>query len=98
MGKYSTYKPHWLIAYDIHSDSERAQLHRTLKKLSLHYQKSFFEIQADEQTAQEIAHLASTLITPESDKLLIACTTKTLRTHRFGNSSLFPLNELFIIR
>ena len=50
------YKNHWLIAYDIRSNSQRTQLHRFLKQVALSYQKSFFEIRATENRVQYKLH------------------------------------------
>lgn len=93
----SYYKEHWLIAYDISSSSNRSKLHRRLKKLAIGSQKSYFEILANEEEMIEIAELASSLIEPESDKLLIACTTKTLSAYRYGGHKPLTQKGLLII-
>ena len=94
----SNYKHHWLIAYDISSNSNRSKLHYLLKKTANNYQKSFFEVLTDESQIQEIAKSASNLIDEGHDKLLIACTTKTLNTHRLSNQTVLRLNKLFIVK
>lgn len=94
----SNYKHHWLVAYDISSSSNRSKLHHLLQKVSNSYQKSFFEIITDESQIEYIANSASNLIDVKTDKLMIACTTKTLNTHRLSNQSVLRLNKLFIIK
>lgn len=45
----------------------------------------------------EIALLAHSCINEESDKLLIACSTKTLNTYRLGNNKPINLAGLLVI-
>lgn len=93
----STRKENWLIAYDIRSKSQRSKLHRRLKKRAINYQKSFFEIIANEKEMEEIASLAGEFIDEKTDKLLIICTTKSLKSYQAGiNKELNP-HGLFII-
>ncbi|MDO5667639.1 MAG: CRISPR-associated endonuclease Cas2 [Alcaligenaceae bacterium] len=95
---FSSYKEHWLLAYDMHSNAQRSKLCRELQKTALSRQKSFFEFRADERQMHEIALFACDCIDEESDKLLIVCTTKTLKTHRLGGNKLINLNGLLVIK
>ena len=92
------YKEHWLVAYDMHYEKQRARLRRELQKMAINQQKSFFEILASEQQMRDIALFANECIDVESDKLLIACTTKTLKTHRFGGYQPLTRNGLIVIK
>ena len=93
----STYREHWLLAYDIKSTNQRSKLQRALTKIAVTRQKSFFEIHASEEQMSEIALLAHSCINEESDKLLIACSTKTLNTYRLGNNKPINLAGLWVI-
>ena len=61
----------WLICYDIKQNSRRSKACRLLKRHSLGYQKSGFEVPAANTTeAEQLKHLLLKLLKPE-DSLLI---------------------------
>lgn len=96
MSDFSLYQAQWLIAYDIANDATRAQFCRQLRKLAHNYQKSFFEVRANEALMQEIARELSDLINPQQDKLVIAATTKTIKTWRVGGKASFLGNNILV--